>query len=367
MAAPISIPLINPNEPEALLAEFYAAPGQKLSVDDPICALETTKSTIDLLAETEGYLVGLQFAEGDTLRAGDVLGYIAESPEWEPRDDRQAVDSSQVETEVPNNLRITRPGLTLAREHNLDLRVLPLDILVTESTIRSFLEDPSNLGGPLTVGDYDPTAIVIYGCGGHGKSVLDLLRALRVYRIAGFIDDGVPAGEIIMGLPVLGGKDALLGLKDQGINQAVNAVGGIGNLQIRHQVFRVLREAGYRFPAVAHPGAIIEPSARISSGVQVFPLAYVGSEVQVGFGTIINTGAIVSHECILGDLVNISPGAILAGAVTVGDGALIGMGATVNLQATIGKGARVGNGATVKTDVPPNGIVPAGTIWPKGR
>lgn len=367
MAIPISIPLVNPNEPEALLAEIYAAPGQKLAVDDQICTLETTKSTMDLLAEADGYLVGLRFAEGDTIRAGDILGYIAESPEWEPQDDTQVVDGSQVETEVPNNLRITGPGLTLAREHNLDLRVLPLDILVTESTVWSFLEDPSNLEGAMAGRDYHPTAIVIYGCGGHGKSVLDLLRALRVYRIAGFIDDGVPAGEIIMGLPVLGGKDALLGLKDQGINQAVNAVGGIGNLQIRHRVFRNLREAGYRFPAVAHPSAIIEPSASISSGVQVYPLAYVGSEVQVGFGTIVNTGAIVSHECILGDLVNISPGAILAGAVTVGDGALIGMGVTVNLQVTIGKGARVGNGATVKTDVPPNGIVPAGTIWPKGR
>ena len=40
------------------------------------------------------------------------------------------------------------------------------------------------------------------------------------------------------------------------------------------------------------------------------------------------------------------------------------MGATVNLQVKIGAGARIGNGATVKRDVPANGIVRAGGIWP---
>jgi len=98
--------------------------------------------------------------------------------------------------------------------------------------------------------------------------------------------------------------------------------------------------------------------------VQVFPHAYVGSEARLGFGTIVNTGAIVSHDCVLEDYVNISPGAILAGEVHVGREALIGMGVTVNLQVRIGHGARIGNGATIKADVPDQGVVRAGSIWP---
>ncbi len=54
----------------------------------------------------------------------------------------------------------------------------------------------------------------------------------------------------------------------------------------------------------------------------------------LGFGAIVNTGAIVSHDCILGDYVNLSPGAILAGEVSVGSAALVGMGVTVNLRVT---------------------------------
>ena len=40
------------------------------------------------------------------------------------------------------------------------------------------------------------------------------------------------------------------------------------------------------------------------------------------------------------------------------------MGVTVNLRVKIGDRARIGNSATVKQDVPENGIVHAGTIWP---
>jgi acetyltransferase EpsM len=365
MAVPIRIPLINPNEPEALLAAMHAVPGQKIGAGDLICTLETTKSTADLHAEVDGYLVGMRFSEGDTVRVGDVLGYLAESPDWEPEAAKAEAATQLDGGLIPDGLRVTRPAQELAREHNLDLTKLPSDILVTESVVRGLLQEPHELKTTLPEGEYDHTAILIYGCGGHGKSLLDLVLALDTYRVVGFIDDGVPAGEIVMGYPVLGGKEVLAKLVADGVRLAVNAVGGIGDLRIRRQVFFNLIEAKYHFPTVTHPSAIIEPSACLSPGVQVFPLAYVGSEVQVGFGSIVNTGAIVSHECILGELVNVSPGAILAGAVSVGDGALIGMGVTINLGVKVGAGARIGNGATVKLDVPPNGIVPAGTIWPK--
>jgi acetyltransferase EpsM len=94
------------------------------------------------------------------------------------------------------------------------------------------------------------------------------------------------------------------------------------------------------------------------------PNAYVGSQVNLGFGSIVNTGATVSHDCVIGDYANIAPGAILAGEVQVGPSVLVGMGTTINLRVKIGASARIGNGSTVKEDVPEQGIVRAGTIWP---
>jgi sugar O-acyltransferase (sialic acid O-acetyltransferase NeuD family) len=206
--------------------------------------------------------------------------------------------------------------------------------------------------------------ILIYGGGGHGRSLLDLLHLLARYRVVGIVDDGLPAGEQVMGLPVLGGASVLHELRQKGVELAVNAVGGVGAPQVRISVFERLKEAGFRCPALVHPAAFVEPSARLAEGAQILPRAYIGTLVEVGFGVIVNNGAIVSHDCRLGDYASLAPGAVLAGGVDVGRAAQIGMGVTVNLGLRIGENARIGNSAVVKADVPAGGRVKAGALWP---
>jgi sugar O-acyltransferase (sialic acid O-acetyltransferase NeuD family) len=209
-----------------------------------------------------------------------------------------------------------------------------------------------------------PTALIIFGGGGQGKAVIDVIRAMGTYHITGLLDDGLPKGSEVLGVPVLGGASELPEWYDRGTRLAVNAVGGIGNVDVRLKIFDILRKAGFSFPTIIHPSAVIERSAEIEAGVQILPLAYVGSAARIGFGSLLNAGVIVSHDCVIGQVVNLSPGATLAGGVHVENYAQIGMRATVNVQITIGERARLGNGCTVKADVPTGGRVYAGTIWP---
>jgi len=369
MAKPIFIPLLNTNEPEALLAGLHVAEGQFVQPGDVICTLETTKSTADVEAESGGYIVGLNAQAGQTVRAGEVLGYLADTLEEETPKNRIEPNGDEnvrlMEGEIPAGLRMTKPALILARQNNLDLTTLPPEIFITESFIRSRLARESLQPdfSPLQ-SQFDATTILVYGGGGHGKSVIELINALHTYQVIGVVDDGIPAGESILGLPVIGGQEVLSEIYAHGVRLAANAVGGIGNVAIRNQVFRRLALAGFACPALVHPTAYVEPSAHLSAGVQVFPHAYVGSEARLGYGCIINTGAIVSHDCSLADYVNISPGAMLAGEVQIGSGVLIGMGTTINLRVKVGTGARIGNSSTVKSDVPEQGIVRAGSVWP---
>jgi sugar O-acyltransferase (sialic acid O-acetyltransferase NeuD family) len=364
MPNPVFFPLLNPNEPEALLTDLLIQEGQHVSAGDQLCTLETTKSSMELFAEGSGYVVGLGVTKGQQVRAGDRLCYLAETKDWTPpAETRPQPDAGQAA--IPDGLRITQPALALARQLSLDLSSLPVGPLVTAGMVKTLQgrsQGEQNLSLPEA--PFDPTAILVYGGGGHGKSLIELLRSLSVYQVAGIIDDGIAAGSLILGVPVLGGKDALPGLHARGLRLAVNAVGGIGDISVRIKVFRLLGEAGFACPAVVHPTSFVEASAVLSPGVQVFPHAYIGSEARIDFGCIINTGAIVSHDCRIAEYANISPGAMLAGEVQVGSGTLIGMGVTVNLGVKIGASCRLGNGATVKSDVPPGGIVRAGTVWP---
>jgi sugar O-acyltransferase (sialic acid O-acetyltransferase NeuD family) len=361
-AQPILIPLLNPNEPEVSLAALNIREGQPVDEGDILCTLETTKSTAELAAESSGYIVGLKVSPGQILRAGDLLCYISDTPDWTPPG--PTMEAGTLSDELPVGLRITQPALAWARTRGIDLTQLPKGPLVTEQSIQGLLTGGTERNYLPPISPYDPTTIIIYGGGGHGKTLIELVQALGIYHIVGIIDDGLPVGESILNTQVIGGKESLSELYARGIRLAVNAVGGIGNLGVRIHVFEILAQNGFTCPALIHPRACVEPSADLSAGVNVFPLAYIGSASRIHYGAIINTGAIVSHDCVIGNYANLSPGAILAGSVEIGDGVLVGMGATINLHVKIGHGARIGNGATVKADVPESGVVRAGTIWP---
>lgn len=353
----VQVPLVNPNENESILAQICVKNGQHIKKGDLLAVFETTKSTLELLSERDGFVLGLTLKEGDSLVTGQRFCYIADSPnESLPEDMPPAKNPSEKAGELPQGLRITQPARQLARHHGIDLAILPTGTLITESYITRMVKPPEVQASP--------DALIIYGGGGHAKSLIDLIRAEGKYTIAGILDDGVLAGTSVMGVPVLGNGDLLVALRQQGIDKAVNAVGGVGSIAPRLAVYQKLKSAGFSIPTVIHPRAWIEPSATVDEGGQIFFNAYVGSEVKIGFGCIVNTGAILSHDCVLGDYVNISPGAILAGAVTVNDRALVGMGVTINLHVSIGAGARIGNSAVVKPDVPQNAVVHAGSVWP---
>jgi len=356
----VLVPLVNPNENESFLAQVNVKNGQPVKKGDLLAVFETTKSTLELTSERDGFVLGLTLKEGDNLTTGQRFCYIADNLNTAlPEENAKPLVVGKKTADVPEGLRITQPAIKLAQLHNIDLASLPTGTLITESFIL-------NLARPLDV-KVDPSSLIIYGGGGHAKSLIDLIRAEGKYTIAGILDDGVATGTSVMGVPVLGNGSLLPQLRQKGIENAVNAVGGIGNIAPRMAVYEKLKTAGFNCPTVVHPRAFVEPSAKTGEGGQIFFNAYIGSEVEIGFGCIVNTGAILSHDCILEDYVNISPGAILAGAVTVKERSLVGMGVTINLHVTIGAGTRVGNSAVVKADVPDNAVVHAGSIWPVER
>ncbi len=361
----VLVPLLNPNEPEVQVTRVHVVEGQKVQEGDPLCTLESTKSVTEVTAVRVGFVVGLEFEESDLLRAGDRLCWLADDLKWTPPEKKTSPADGD-EGEIPDGLRITKPGLRLARDHGLDPASLPRETLITESVVRRILALEGGGAMELPEADFDAGAIVVYGGGGHGKSVIDLIRALGQYQVVGVIDDGLEQGTDVMGVPVIGGGDQLPRLAKDGVRLAVNAVGGIGDITSRIQVFQRLLQAGFGFPTLIHPTAFVEPTVQLGQGVQVFPHAYIGSDAEVGFGTIINTAAIVSHDCRLGAYVNVAPGALLAGAVTLGEGVLIGMGVTLNLNVTVGSKARIGNSAVIKEDVPSGKMIRAGDIWPQG-
>ena len=361
--SPVLVPLLNANEPEARLVEIHTSEGALVRQGDLLFTIETTKAASDVEAPGAGY-VRLRAQEGDTLAVGDVLAYLAQSPsEPLPAPMAQAPKASIATQNAPageGGLRMTRPARALAESLGVDLSSLPAGQLITEAYIRQMTGRPERAVSAPVIN----TQILIYGAGGHAKAVMEMTRALNVFRIAGIVDDNSSiAGSYVLGEKVLGGREVLPGLYDSGVRLAANGVGGIINIGTRITLFEMLAGYGFAFPALCHPRATVEASAVIMDGVQVFANAYVGSCARLDEKCMINTGAIISHDCEIGAYSHIAPGAMLAGHVHVGEKALVGMGVTTAIGIRIGAGARIGNGAVLLADVPERAIIPAGKVW----
>jgi len=195
--------------------------------------------------------------------------------------------------------------------------------------------------------------IVVVGAGDHAKVVLEVLWAMGGFDVAGLLDPHPTCVEVL-GVPVLGGDELLPGLLRQGVAAAVVAVGT--NLR-RQKIGQSLLAMGFALPVVAHPSAILAPSATIAGGTVVMARAVVGTLANIGEFALINTGAIVEHDNQIGQAAHIAPGAVLAGRVRVGQRALVGVGSAVRPGISIGDDSIVGAGSAVVSNVPPGSIV----------
>ena len=353
----ILVPLLNANEPEARLVGIHAEDGQLVKQGDILFSLETTKATSDVEAPVSGFMhLSLEHVN-NIVSVGDLLGWISDKKDdiFEKKLEFRKLANS-------DSLRITQPARNLATQLGVDLEKLPTDHLITEAKIRDFINE-TQFTLPELLSIDSERAVVIYGGGGHAKSVMEMLKSMGNYEIIGIIDDHIPAKTIILDIPVLGPRSVLLALRKMGVLMSANGVGGILDINTRKRIFDFLEQNGFSFPKLIHPRATIELSAVINDGVQVFANAYIGSDTILESCCMVNTNAVVSHDCVIGAYSHISPGALLAGHVQIGEASLIGMGVTTAIGIKIGNNVRIGNGAIIYADVPSKTIVPSGKIW----
>jgi sugar O-acyltransferase (sialic acid O-acetyltransferase NeuD family) len=140
----------------------------------------------------------------------------------------------------------------------------------------------------------------------------------------------------------------------------VTLVNGVGNN--RRSVWEKFKAKGFSFETVMDARATIKSLPR-AEGVQIMAGVVIQPGVTFGVNTLVNTGASIDHDCVIGAHVHVCPGAVLCGDVTVGDESVIGPGATVCRGVRIGDRVTVGAGAVVLDDVPDDAMVvgvPAG-------
>jgi len=199
--------------------------------------------------------------------------------------------------------------------------------------------------------------LVVIGAGGHGAEVAGYLQDLSRHGSAGefvgYLDDD-PAPQC-RDAPVIGGLSALLDCPPA-FFEDLRYLTAMGNNATRRRVVGTLeRLYGRRLTAwtLVHPSCCLGPQVEVGAGTCLAPGAIVTCGTRIGRHCIVNVKASVSHDCTVGDFVNLNPSVTVCGNVTIGDGAYIGAGATIIERVSVGAGAIVGAGSVVIRDVPP--------------
>lgn len=192
--------------------------------------------------------------------------------------------------------------------------------------------------------------LLIIGAGGHGRVLADLAVGLD-RQVLGFLDvDNSLHGRELDGIKVLGGDECLANYPADSVS-LVNGLGSIAISDVRRKVYLRLRDRGYRFGILCHPGASLGRSVALGDGVQVMAGSIVQNGTRVGENSIVNSGAIVEHDCVIGAHTHLGPGATLCGGVRVGEDCHIGVGAVIVQGVSVGSGVLVAAGAVVVSDL----------------
>lgn len=177
--------------------------------------------------------------------------------------------------------------------------------------------------------------IYIYGAGGHGRVVSDFFYPGRPTF---FVDDKGTPGSIL----------------SEDIPDGAEVVIAIGDNFAREKVFGQLQSSAKHliFPVVRHASSVLSYQAKCGDGTMLCASSAVIIGAQLGRFCIVNTGASVDHDCVLGDFVHIAPGTHLCGTVSVGNRTLIGVGSSVRPGIKIGADTVIGAGSVVVSDIP---------------
>lgn len=201
-------------------------------------------------------------------------------------------------------------------------------------------------------------SFVIWGCAGHAKVLVSLIKSQGGQVVAFF--DNSEVSSILSGVPVYVGeigfntwaKEAKSLLNVTGL-VAIGGHSGADRIKIQN----IFRAAGLKLEPLIHPTAFVCNTATLGEGSQVLAQAVVAANSKLGDACIINHKASVDHECILGNGVHLAPGATVCGCVTVGDNVMIGAGSVILPRLKIGPDSIIGAGAVVTKDVLPGSII----------
>jgi sugar O-acyltransferase (sialic acid O-acetyltransferase NeuD family) len=199
--------------------------------------------------------------------------------------------------------------------------------------------------------------IVIFGAGGFGREVLQVVLDINAqsggvtpWDPVGFLVDEQVAGlTAVHDLPVLGGTDWL------NAHPNVDYVIAVGSSAGRRRIaLRIAASSRNQAATLIHPRAWVGRRVQIGAGSVLCAGCLITTDIRIGAHVHVNLGATIGHDAVLDDYVTLSPGVSVSGGVQLSEGVEVGTGSVLIPRLNIGAWSVVGAGSTVTRSLAAN-------------
>ena len=354
MSLEVHIPRVNANDDQVIVIALYVAVGDRVNEGDLLADIETTKATTEVLSPGSGTVASIAFKQGEPANVGEVFCVLSSSGDLAATTDAGNVQASRERT-------VTAKARRRAKALGVDIDTVPTpaDGRITVEAVDLHADTRTQSIASRQEALQHMKAIIVGGSG-HAAAICDALAGQGM-SIVGCVDDdpSLKDRQVVSGIQVLGTREILPKLFDDGVRCAYIGVGGIepgapDAPNIRSKIFDELVELGFTLPPVVSRGAQIGLDCTLGPGSVVMPGAVVGARCRIGVDVIVNQGCQVCHDTVVADHAHIAPGALIGGSCSIGRSSVIGMGSAIFTEAHIGAYCLVHNNASVFSNVADN-------------
>ena len=193
--------------------------------------------------------------------------------------------------------------------------------------------------------------VAVYSGGGFGREVAWLAQECGQNVVCFIDDDATKQGMLLNGIPMLSLEEARRKFHAAGV------VGGTGTPTTRELLMKKASGAGLGFITLIHPRVERSSWIDIGEGTVICAGNILTTNIVLGRHVQINLDCTVGHDVVMGDFATLAPGVHVSGCVRLGRRVYVGTGAVI-LNGTpdeplvVGDDAVIGAGAVVTKPVP---------------
>lgn len=196
--------------------------------------------------------------------------------------------------------------------------------------------------------------LAIFGAGGQARETLQLVRDINgaspAWDVLGFlVDEGYLGQGTVHGLPVHGALPWL------SAHPEVSLVVAVGSSSARYGIVeRLSSRAPNSFATLVHPSAWLGDGVEIGHGSLVCAGALLTTDIRVGRHVHVNLACTVGHDAEIRDYATLNQRVSVAGNARVGTGCELGTASCALPGVELGDWTILGAGTVATEDLPAN-------------